>query len=97
MACFNAVRKSNSLTCHSPDNNYPSNIAFLAFICYFSVNPNPVSKVTLSFPSIHLLWAFVQVANLSFVEINLPKMQLTCQCNEKDVSMAITQFEAIVV
>ena len=56
-----------------------------------------MSKVTLSFPSIHLLWAFVQVANLSFVEINLPRIQLTCQCNEKDVSIAITQFEAIVI
>ena len=56
-----------------------------------------MNKVTLSFPSIHHLWAFVQVANLSFVEINLPRIQLTCQCNEKDVSIAITQFEAIVI
>ena len=54
-----------------------------------------MKKITLVFPDIKKLWDFVTQSSLSFVEINLPKLTLSCSCTEADIDLAIRKFNAI--
>ena len=72
----------------------PSDVSFLSGIAYFSDNPAIMKKITLQFSSLDDLWDFVLDSKLEFIEINIRKKLLVCQCSEKDVELAINRFNA---
>jgi len=54
-----------------------------------------MKKITLQFSSIDDLWAFVLASKLEFIEINIRKKILICQCSEADVALALRQYNAM--
>ena len=70
--------------------NLPPDLSILSGIAYFSDNPAIMKKITLQFTSLDDLWDFVLDSKLEFIEINIRKKLLVCQCSEKDVELALT-------
>lgn len=56
-----------------------------------------MKRITLAFPSLHLLWNFAQTLQTHYIQINSIERKLVCDCGEADVSRAIMQFQAEIV
>jgi hypothetical protein len=53
--------------------------------------------ITLKFTSAALLWQFKQIIKTGEVEINLKELNITCRCEEKEISFAIQHYKAVVL
>ena len=53
-----------------------------------------LKKVTLVFKTIFILWAFAQAINSNDFEVNTTNNTLTCDCDDDDVQLAITEYGA---
>ena len=53
-----------------------------------------LEKITLNFPSLNLLWAFVRDAKINYIEVNTGKISLDCNCNPADVQLAKEKYSA---
>jgi hypothetical protein len=56
-----------------------------------------MKRVVLQFPTLHLLWTFVQTLTSHSAEINTSDRILICDCTEENIADAVAYFQARVV
>ena len=54
-------------------------------------------RVTLKFKSEHAMRAFYESCKVHEAEMNIRTLTILCNCEEKDIELAVNKFDAIVI
>ena len=56
-----------------------------------------MKRISLKFPTLHLLWSFAQTLESHKLEINTQSIILTCNCSEENINEALLRYKALLV